>query len=70
MKPIEIHFHSTGSSGNIFFILGAVRNAMMKRRQITAYNNLRDEVMNAGSYAEALSIIRKQINLIDDDGKV
>lgn len=68
MKPVEIHFRSTGSSGNIFFILGAVRNAMRKQRRISACNELRDRVLDAPSYSNALSIIREYVNLIDNDG--
>lgn len=68
MKPVEIHFRSTGSSGNIFFLLGIVQTAMRKQRRISAYNELRDRVLDAPSYSNALSIIREYVNLIDNDG--
>lgn len=68
-KPI-VYFRSRHESGNIFFILGMVRNVMRKQRRITEYNELRDRVTNAGSYQEALEIIREKINLIDNDGEV
>ena len=67
MKKPEVHFRSGGESGNIYFILGLVRDALRKQRRITDYNNLRDRVLHSGSYAEALRIIRETVSLIDDD---
>lgn len=68
MEKPTIHFRSRHESGNIFFILALVRKEMQKQRRITDYNNLRDRVTSAGSYREALAIIRETISLIDDDG--
>ena len=68
-KPI-IHFESRGPSGNIFWILGTVRNALRKQRRINDYNDLRDRVLASHSYREALTIIREYVDLIDDDGRV
>jgi hypothetical protein len=65
----EIHFHSCGSSGNIFAILGIVSNAMRSQRRICDYNTMRDRVFAAKSYHAALSIIREYVDLIDDDGR-
>lgn len=67
-KPTVI-FSSHGPSGNIYFILGLVRNALQKQSRITDYNNLRDEVFNSASYEEALAAIRKYVDLIDEDGR-
>ena len=63
-----IHFRSCGSSGNIYWILGAVREALRKQRRITEYNDLRDRVTSSGSYTEALAEIRKVVDLVDEDG--
>lgn len=68
MNRPEIHFNSNGPSGNIFWILGTVRDALRKQRRITEYNDLRDRVTSSGSYTEALTEIRKLVDLIDDDG--
>lgn len=68
-KPI-IHFESRGPSGNIFWILGTVRNSMQKQRRITDYNTMWERVQNSGSYEAALAIIREYVDLIDDDGRV
>ena len=68
MQRPEIRFSSSGPSGNIFAILCEVRKVMQKQRRIAAYNELRDRVTSSGSYAEALAEIRKDVNLIDDDG--
>lgn len=67
MKP-ELHFHSKGPSGNIYWMLGQVRNALAQKRKITDFNTLRDAVFSCDSYEKALAEIRKYVNLIDDDG--
>ena len=67
-KP-TMHFRSRHESGNIYWILAAVRRVLQKQRRITDYNNLRDRVTASGSYQEALAIIRERVNLIDDDGR-
>lgn len=67
MKKPTVHFNSRVESGNIFWILGAVKTALRKQRRITEYNNLRDRVFASGSYQEALAIIREMVDLIDDD---
>lgn len=66
-KP-ELHFHSKGPTGNIYAILGNVRNALTKQRRITDFNSLRDAVFESSSYEDALAEIRKYVNLIDDNG--
>ena len=68
MNKPTVHFHSCGESGNIFWILVAVKTALRKQRRIADYNNLRDRVTASGSYNEALAIIREYVDLIDDDG--
>ena len=68
-KPV-VYFRSRHESGNIFFILALVRDAFRKQRRITEYNDLRDRVTSAGSYQEALAIIREKVDLIDNDGEV
>ena len=65
-KPI-IHFRSMHESGNIFFILGMVRQEMQRQRRITEYNELWEEVQK-GDYRNALRLIREKVDLIDDDG--
>ena len=68
MQRPEIRFSSRGPSGNIFHILALVREAMRKQRRIAEYNDLRDRVTSSRSYTEALTEIRKLVDLIDDDG--
>ena len=67
-KPI-IHYRSRGESGNIYWILAAVRDALRKQRRITEFNDLRDQVFASGSYQEALGHIGKLVTLIDDDAR-
>ena len=64
-----IQFQSTKESGNIFWILGAARKELQKQRRITEYNTMRDRVYEAGSYEEALAIIREYVELVDLDGQ-
>lgn len=63
----EIHFRSRHESGNIFAILGMVRDEMRRQRRITEYNELWEQVQK-GDYENAIRLIREKVNLIDDDG--
>lgn len=67
-KPV-IHYHSRGASGNVYWLLGAVSTALREQLRITEYNDLRDRVLNAESYQEALTIMGEYVTLIDDDAK-
>ncbi len=70
MKKPEVHFRSEHESGNTLFILGLVREELRKQRRITEFNDLRDAVLNAGSYEEALRLMNEKVTLIDDDGMI
>lgn len=65
MKKPVLRYDSRGESGNIYWLIGALQQIMRKQRRITAYNSLRDRVFAAQSYAEALSIISEEVELID-----
>jgi hypothetical protein len=67
-KP-RVEFRSSGESGNTLHILCLVRDALRKQRRIQEYNDLRDSVLNSGSYTEALAHMRESVNLIDLDGR-
>ena len=69
MEKARIEFDSRGESGNIYWILGKVRDALRKQRRITDYNNLWERVQNSGSYTEALAIIREYVDLVDVRGR-
>ncbi len=70
MQRPEVHFESCHESGNVFYVLALVRTAMRKQRRINEYNELRARVLTqAGSYKEALAMMREHVTLIDDDGK-
>ena len=68
MTRPEIHFASRHSSGNIFVILGLVREALRKQRRYTEFNDLMDRVQQQMDYKSALDVIREKVDLIDDDG--
>ena len=68
MKKLEVHFRSRHESGNTLYILGMVRDVLRKQRRYTDFNNLRDAVLNAGSYEDALQLMNGYVTLIDDDG--
>lgn len=70
MKKPEVHFRSEHESGNTLFILGLVREELRKQKRITEYNDLRDAVLNAGSYQEALSLMNEKVTLVDDDRQI
>ena len=65
-KKAVIHFRSQHETGNIYWILGAVRNQMQKERRITDYNNAWERVQKT-DYTGALAILRELVDLIDDD---
>jgi len=67
-KKAVIHFRSCHETGNIYWILGAVRMQMQKERRITDYNNAWERVQRT-DYAGALAILRELVDLIDDDGR-
>ena len=69
MEKARIEFDSMGESGNIYWILGKVRDALRKQRRITDYNNLWDRAQSSGSYTEALAIIREYVDLVDVRGR-
>lgn len=64
-----VYFESSGPSGNIYSILGGVRNVLKKELRINDYNTMLDRVLSSGSYDEALSIIREYVVLIDKNGR-
>lgn len=69
MKKPVVKFDSQGPSGNIFHILGMVRQELRKQRRIIDYNDCWERVHKSGSYEEALKIIREYVDLIDIQGR-
>lgn len=69
MEKPRVEFSSSGPSGNIYYILGLVREALRKQNRYTDYNNLRDKVCSSASYTDALHIIRDVVDLVDKDGR-
>lgn len=68
MKP-KITFHSSGKSGNIFFILGMVSTALHKQQRVADFNSMRERVLASKSYEDALAVVREYVDLIDEDGR-
>lgn len=66
-KP-EVHFKSRRETGNIYFILFLIRRELQKLDRVSEYEHIKQAVFQSKSYDNALKIIRKNINLIDDDG--
>jgi hypothetical protein len=69
MTKIKVTFDSGGPSGNIYSILAEVRAVLRAERRIVEYNDMRDEVFKAHSYAAALKVIREHVDLIDVSGR-
>lgn len=67
-KKPRVEFESRGESGNTIHLLCLVRAALRKQHRITEYNDLREAVLNSGSYDEALGYIREKVELVDLDG--
>jgi len=68
MAKEVIHFQSRHESGNIYWIMGKVRDIMRKERRITDWNNAWERIQKT-DYAGALAILRELVDLIDDDGR-
>ena len=69
MEKPEIHFCSSGPSGNIYAILNMFKDQFRKEGRIKEYNDTWDRVCMSHSYEEALAIMREKVTLIDDDGR-
>ena len=67
MRVGEVRFNRSGSSGNIFCIMGGaskiLRHCGMKDRADEMVNR----VTACGSYDEALEVIGEYVRLIEDD---
>ena len=64
----EVHFRSQHETGNIYWIMGQVRDIMRKERRITDWNNAWERIQKT-DYAGALAILRELVDLVDDDGR-
>ncbi len=64
MKKPTVHFNGNGESGNIFYIMARVSEVITDPIEFQALW----EKVKQGTYTEALTAIRKKVNLIDDDG--
>lgn len=69
MARPTVEFHSSSAEGNIYYILGKVRDALRKQRRINDYNELWERVQKSGNYPNALAEIRKIVDLTDLDGR-
>lgn len=70
MNQVKITIASSGPEGNIYAILGKVREEMRKAMLMTAYNALQDDVFSCESYQEAIARIRQDVELIDTDKSI
>lgn len=69
-KRITVTIASNSHEGNIYAILGKVRQEMRKRQLIQKYNDLYFDVLNSDSYTAAIARIRQDINLVDSDAAI
>ena len=65
-KPV-VKYNPRGESGNIFFILAKVRDALRKQRRIQDYNDCWEKVQQCNSYEDALNVIREYVELIEEN---
>jgi len=68
MVKAVVHFGSRRPNGNVFALLGLVKNALVRQRRIEDFNEMRDRVFLTESYNEALEVMRQYVVLVDDDG--
>jgi len=67
MQRPEIRFSSRGPSGNIYWLIGQVRNEMQRQRRIAEYNDMWERIQKT-DYRGALAILREAVDLVDEDG--
>ena len=65
-KPV-IKYSPRGATGNIYWIVGQLRNIMRQQRRIDAFNRLWERVQMANSYDDALKIISEEVDLVEVD---
>ena len=65
-KPI-VEYTRKGPRGNIYFILGQVKDALRKQHRILDYNNMWEKVQKCQSYEEALDIMNEYVELVEKD---
>lgn len=61
----RIEYNSRGETGNTFWLLCRLLQEMRKQHRIAEYNDIRDRVLESGSYKEALAIIGEIADLVD-----
>ena len=61
----RIEYNSRGETGNTFWLLCRLLQEMRKQRRIAEYNDIRDRVVEASSFEEALKIIGEVADLVD-----
>ena len=67
MNKLTIHYNSQGESGNIFWILRALRDECHRiGEDPSQFKGTLERVLAASSYEEALTIISEKVTLIDD----
>lgn len=67
---VKVTFSSSGPTGNIYSILGAVHNELRKVGRLDEFEKIQNGVMASQSYAAAIAVIRESVDLVDTDGKV
>ena len=65
-KPI-VEYTRKGPRGNVYYILGQVRDALRKQHRITDYNNMWEKIQNCHSYEEALDSMKEYVELVEKD---
>lgn len=65
----EVIYDSQGPSGNIFAILGKIRDILRKQNRIAEYNELWKKVNHSQSYEEAMNYIGEVVSLVDVNRK-
>ena len=66
----RVEFHSCGSSGNIYYLLGLCQSVLRRQQRIIDFNTMRDRVFDSESYEDALEVIAEYVELIDLDRRI
>ena len=66
-KVGEVHFCRSGSTGNIFCVLGGAAKILRKCHLYDEMNEMANRVYESGSYEKALEIIGEYVNLVEEE---
>lgn len=67
-RPV-VYFSSSGATGNVYALLGAVRTELRAIKKGNLFDDIYARVMSCHSYVDAICIMGEVVDLVDVDGR-